>query len=268
LLTACLSFGIAAAWLASQPSEGAVTEKPARKCLEDLRAYDTLLQKNGYWLHGSGYGYDHPMEQHGYGVRGTAPSGGTIVADEYWHARPGYEVRTLIAAANVLAQRGQQQSCEALLTAARDIYSGYAAEPREVEALREANGSDRRKQQIAAAQPVGAFDDTLRADQLIGTEPKLRQGVTGTQEEHDTKSSHPEVRAKTQERRRLKQAIDGICPQNGDQRVRVELVEPVVIVGQVIECLQTIFQLPEIPCRRGNARPLEKMIDYEPADTA
>jgi sporulation protein YlmC with PRC-barrel domain len=165
-----LSFGIAAAWLASQPSEGAVTEKPARKCLEDLRAYDTLLQKNGYWLHGSGYGYDHPMEQHGYGVRGTAPSGGTIVADEYWHARPGYEVRTLIAAANVLAQRGQQQSCEALLTAARDIYSGYAAEPREVEALREANGSDRRKQQIAAAQPVGAFDDTLRADQLIGTD--------------------------------------------------------------------------------------------------
>lgn len=170
LLTACLSVSVAAACLASQPSDGAVTERPARKCLEDLRAYSTLLQKNGYWLHGSGYGYDYPMERHDPGAHGTALPGGTIVADEYWHARPGYEVRTLIAAANVLAQRGLQQSCEALLSTARDIYNGNAAEPREVEALREANGSDRHKQQIAAAQPVGAFDDTLRIDQLIGTD--------------------------------------------------------------------------------------------------
>ncbi len=131
-LTACFCLGFAAPLLAAPSPLGnapddtsaAARMKPAQKCLSDLRALDTQLQKDGYWLHGTGYGYGYPMFGYGYSEQGTAtPAGtsGTPEASGYWRARPGYEVRTLIASANILAQRGQQQACEALLTATRDI---------------------------------------------------------------------------------------------------------------------------------------------------
>jgi sporulation protein YlmC with PRC-barrel domain len=171
-MAAALCLSVAAAGLASPPSHGAPVAQPAGQCLGNLRAYDVLLQKNGYWLHGSGYGYDYPMPQQDAGAGTAAPAAsaaGAPAGEDYWHVRPGYEVRTLIAAANVLAQRGKQQECESLLREARSIYNGYAAVPHAQEALK-ADGAERRGQQIAAAQPVGAFDATLRVDQLMGTE--------------------------------------------------------------------------------------------------
>jgi sporulation protein YlmC with PRC-barrel domain len=149
---------------------------PARQCLGDLRAYDTLLQKNGYWLHGSGYGYDYPMAEQDAGSPGAAPAtpaapaNGAAEAGAYWHVRPGYEIRALMAAANVVAQRGQQHICESLLSTARAIYDGNRAAPRDQEAPKAADGTARLRRQIPVAQAADAFDATLRADQMMGTE--------------------------------------------------------------------------------------------------
>jgi hypothetical protein len=71
------------------------------------------------WLHGSGYGYGYPMYGYGYGYAMQPASQGM----GYSRVRPGYDVRTLLASANILAQRGDEQACERPLSSARDIYS-------------------------------------------------------------------------------------------------------------------------------------------------
>ena len=74
---------------------------PAKTCLSDLRAFDSQMEKDGYWPSGAGFGYGYSMD--GY------PSGS---ATGYHDVRPSYKLRTLIASANILAQRGEQQLCE------------------------------------------------------------------------------------------------------------------------------------------------------------
>jgi sporulation protein YlmC with PRC-barrel domain len=179
MLTACFCIGFAAPLIAAAAPETAAVNKPpsdakaaskrqpAQKCLNDLRAFDSQMQKDGYWLHGSGYGYGYPM----YGYGGTMFNGRAGInqpGTTYHRARPGYEVRTLIASANILAQRGEQQACEVLLSATRDIYSGYAAELRKGGVAR-ADVPDWRSRQIAAAQPVTEGNTAFRSDQLVGT---------------------------------------------------------------------------------------------------
>lgn len=109
----------------------AAATKPAQQCLTDLTAFDSQLQKDGYWLHGSGYGYGYPMYGYGYAYGGERlPAASSVQANGYWRARPGYEVRTLLASANILAQRGDQQACESVLGSARVIYTTYSADLR------------------------------------------------------------------------------------------------------------------------------------------
>ena len=93
------------------------TAMPAQQCLTDLRTFDSVQQKDGYWLDGGGYGYGYPVYGYGYsyGTRYTE-------SNRYLHARPGYEVRTMLASARILAQNGQQVACESVLSAARDTY--------------------------------------------------------------------------------------------------------------------------------------------------
>jgi hypothetical protein len=74
------------------------------------------------WLGGSGYGYGYPMEA--YGLFGPGPGAGA----GYPTARSGYELRTLVASANILARQGQQQPCEDVLAATRNIYKVYVAD--------------------------------------------------------------------------------------------------------------------------------------------
>jgi sporulation protein YlmC with PRC-barrel domain len=137
--------------------------KPAEKCLSDLRAFDGQMEKGGYWLSGSGYGYGYPMS--GYGsTMGAYPA-----ATAYQDARPGYEVRTLVAAADILARHGQQQACEDALATTRQVYQLYAdnLHSRGVPA---ADVPGWRNRQIAAAEPVTKRNTSFRSDELLGTD--------------------------------------------------------------------------------------------------
>jgi sporulation protein YlmC with PRC-barrel domain len=141
---------------------------PAEKCLSDLRAFDNQMEKDGYWLGGSDYGYGYPMEGYGFGARmmdGRAEPTGNA----YQNARPGYELRTLIASANILARQGQQQPCEDVLATTRDIYKVYVADMHSGK-VPMADVQGWRQLQIAAAQPVTSKNTSFRSDELVGTD--------------------------------------------------------------------------------------------------
>lgn len=187
-VAACFCLGLAAPLLAAEPSAtGTVNQpsrnennpsatKPAEQCLSDLRAFDSQMQKDGYWLSGSGYSYGYPM-MGGYGgrfpdaVEGGNPAKGTA---GYQNARPGYEVRTLIAAANILARDGKQQACEDVLATTRDSYKLYVAAMHSG-GVSTVDVPGWRQQQIAAAQPVTSKNTSFRSDQLLGTEVRNPQ---------------------------------------------------------------------------------------------
>ena len=61
--------------------------KPAEKCLADLRASHSQMEKDGYRLGGAGYGYGYPMGGAGYGC--GYPMGGppAATATGYQNAR-------------------------------------------------------------------------------------------------------------------------------------------------------------------------------------
>jgi sporulation protein YlmC with PRC-barrel domain len=178
-VAACIMLGLATPLLAapppapgteSNPSAGeasAAATKPAEKCLSDLRAFDTQMQKDGYWLGASGYGYGFPLGGYGYGY----PPGGNppATAAGYQDLRPGYEVRALVVSANILARHGQQQSCEAVLGTTRDIYKIFVADMHNGK-MPMVDIPGWRRQQVAAAQPVTGKDTSIRSDQLVGTD--------------------------------------------------------------------------------------------------
>jgi len=87
----------------------------------------------------------------------------------YQNARPGYELRTLVAAADILAQQGQQQPCEDMLTTSREIYKVYVADMHSGK-MPMADMQSWRQRQIAAAQPVIGSNISVQSDELVGTE--------------------------------------------------------------------------------------------------
>jgi len=154
---ACLAAAAPAIAIAATPAA-----TPAQQCLSDLRAFDAIQQKDGYWLDGGGYGYGYPVYGYGY-------SYGTRYAESnhYLYARPGYELRTMIASARILAKNGQQAACENVLSAARDTYTSYVAELRNGQ-VPPANVSTWRREQIETAVPVTGANLVYRSDELIG----------------------------------------------------------------------------------------------------
>lgn len=169
MIAVCLSLGLAGRLLAAPSMQPASLQKPARKCISDLRTFDAELQKGGYWLRSSGYGYGYPMYGYTFGERGMMLPNGVPPSTTALHARPGYEIRTLLASANIMAQRGQQGACESLLAATRDVYKDYAADLDKKGASR-TDTSSSRSHLIAAAQDVSASPASFRSDQLIGTD--------------------------------------------------------------------------------------------------
>lgn len=184
----CLSFGLSAPLSAAQPptadmpsnatraaktpSDAPATTKdvtaiqPAEACLTDVRSFSAKMDKDGYWLGASDYGYGYPMGGYGYGY--GYPMGAYPASAGYSNARPGYEVRTLMASANILAQHGQQQACEDILATTRTIYQRYASELHSRGVMMD-DGPNWQRQQIAAAQPVTAANTAFRSDQLLDT---------------------------------------------------------------------------------------------------
>ncbi len=179
-ITAALSLAAAGPLQAATPPPAkaaaakAAAMKPAQQCMSDLMAFHGQMRKDGYWRGVSDYGYGYPVYGYGYnpGMVVPAMSGASatgMAGPASPRARPGYEVRTLLASAQILAQRGQQAACEAVLGTTRDVYGRYAGELRSGNVPRY-NAEAWQQEQLAAAQPVSGADMAYRSDQLIGTE--------------------------------------------------------------------------------------------------
>lgn len=157
---------------AAAGTASATAVAPADQCLKDLSAFQVQMQKDGYWRGYTGYGYGYPMVGYGYDGGMLTPDmagGNKPVPATFWNARPGFEVRTLIAATQIMAQRGQQVTCEALLAETRAVYDHYASEMRSGDVPRY-DVKSYRQAQLASAQPVVGQNISYRSDQLIGTE--------------------------------------------------------------------------------------------------
>jgi sporulation protein YlmC with PRC-barrel domain len=174
----CLSLLVIAPTLAAKAEGPAATTPPARsdraatgpaadKCLANLSAFDAQMVKDGYWLGGSGYDYGYPLGGYSYG-HGYPVGPYAAVASGYRNARPGYEVRILVVAANILARRGQQQSCEDVLETTRAVYSTYMEEMSS-DGMPAADVFSWRQQQISVSTPVTSMTTSFRSDQLLGT---------------------------------------------------------------------------------------------------
>ncbi len=193
-LTTCVLFGLTALPIAAvaqatttetQPSSGAESVSApnlADECLGNLRTFLNQIQTEGYWLGGAGSGdigldengdgYGYPVGGYGYGI---GLGGYSTQADSgYLNARPGYEIRTLLAAANILARHGQQQPCEDVLATTREIYSLYVADMIGAD-MPMTNVPGWQEQQIASAVPVTKETSPVRSDQLLGTEVRNPQ---------------------------------------------------------------------------------------------
>lgn len=137
---------------------------PAQQCLTDLRAFNNVQQKDGYWLDAGGNGYGYPVYGYGYGY---SLGGHYAESNRYLRAGPGYEVRTMIASAQILAKNGHEVACENVLSAARESYTAYVAELRKGQ-VPPPNVSTWRREQIETAVSVTGTNLVYRSDDLIG----------------------------------------------------------------------------------------------------
>jgi sporulation protein YlmC with PRC-barrel domain len=169
LLAVCLCLGLASQSMTAQSAEATTRVGAAKKCASDLRAFSDELQKSGYWLDNSSYGYGYPMYGYMFGERGVMLPNDPSTAAKGLHTRPGYEIRTLIASANIMAQQGQQATCEALLAVTWDIYKDYSADLQK-KGVAKVNISEWQTHLISSAQPVSTDATSFRSDQLIGTD--------------------------------------------------------------------------------------------------
>lgn len=147
----------AATRIASASSKSAAG-KPVETCMSEVRAFTAEMSKRGYWLGGSDYSYSYPMGGYVYGYG--------MMTGGYARARPGYEIRTLVASANILAQTGKKQACESVLVLALTLYTSDAADLHN----RRVSWTDQtgwHRREITAAQPVTGKDVSFRSEQLL-----------------------------------------------------------------------------------------------------
>jgi sporulation protein YlmC with PRC-barrel domain len=140
------------------------------------------MEKDGYWVAGEGYSLGYPVDAAGFGMYGGMTSGpavqarGAYMGPGDYNERPGYEVRVLMASANILARHGRQQPCEDVLTETRGVYESYLSNLQR-EGATQVDLPQWRERQIAAAVPVIGSNVTFRSDELLGVEVRNPDGV-------------------------------------------------------------------------------------------
>ena len=109
------------------------------------------------------------------GIQGRAASAGPGGLT----ARPGYEVRVLLASANILARHGLQQPCEDVLTETRVLYKSYLSDLQHdrVPPFDVQQWHKWRERQITTAVPVEGSNVAFRSDELLGVEVRSPDGV-------------------------------------------------------------------------------------------
>ncbi|HEX2258059.1 MAG TPA: PRC-barrel domain-containing protein [Afifellaceae bacterium] len=185
----------------SQPAQPGDAQQPpsephqqiADKCLEELRTEARRMEDEGYWLTGWGRrwgtGVMEPQPS-GDAPATTGATGGTAAAPPRpgaagvrdtgpWPAGPGgfgvrspsYQIRTLYAAGTVLAYRGEEEACRAVLGELRVAYDDHigqlqaaGVEPGEITSWRQAR--------IAAAHPITQLQQRgiISVDDVTGME--------------------------------------------------------------------------------------------------
>lgn len=180
---ACTALALASPLIAAEePKASPSTEteaQPAQACLDHLKAFDAQMEKDGYWLGGSGYGYGYPLGGYWAGSLGSDAGmamGAASAMMRYTNARPGYEVRVLLAGADVLARHGRQQPCEDVLVQIRASYDEYKTDLQGRD-LQVANAMGFRKQELSLAVPVASRTTALRSDDLLGSEVRTLGNV-------------------------------------------------------------------------------------------
>ena len=189
----CLYFALTVPLLAAPTASSDVTPPPSGEgdtasardadvCRNDLKNFSQQMAKDGYWVAGEGYSLGYPMGAAGFGMSGgmTSESGiqarAAFVGPGDYNGRPGYEVRVLMASANILARHGQQQPCEDALTATRGLYKSYLSEMQK-DGVPPVDMPEWRQRQIAAAVPVTGSTVAFRSDELLGAEVRSPDGV-------------------------------------------------------------------------------------------
>jgi sporulation protein YlmC with PRC-barrel domain len=180
-LAACFFVSLAVPQVAAETPDVST----ANQCLTDLRSFHDQMQKDGYWLGGYdgagnpglggyGYGYGYPSGEYGYGYTYGVGRSPAETSAGYLNARPGYEIRMLLAAADILARHEQLKPCEDVLAATRDHYEQYVADM-ETAGMEMADVPGWQERQIAAAQPIASTTTSFRSDQLLGTDVRNPQ---------------------------------------------------------------------------------------------
>jgi sporulation protein YlmC with PRC-barrel domain len=169
----------------------------AEQCLRDLRTLGEQIDEEGYWLTGirdrwgtagwggaatgSGTGYypgvgipggpvtDNPAIAETAETTGMAPAWGLGI-----HA-PGVQIETLFRAAQVLAVRGDQEGCDAVLSELRQLYDEYATQLREA-GVEPGQVTNWRRELLLTAQPVSEMDlGRVSVGEITGTEVRNLQ---------------------------------------------------------------------------------------------
>jgi hypothetical protein len=162
---------------------GARAGQVAQQCVNDLQALGLKMDQDGFWLIGYGGG------RWGSGTRATTatdPAGpippSARVQTYPWGDEltgmesPRYQIRVLYDAATVLAHRGDQPACQAVVTELREIYDQHVARLRQA-GVEPGQVTSWRQERIAAAQPVTQLDMTIvGVGDITGTEVRNLQG--------------------------------------------------------------------------------------------
>lgn len=179
------------------PSDQAMHSDVAQQCLDDLRTFGERMDDDGYWLTGirdrwGTAGWDGAATGTGTGyypgvgmpadpmARDPAATGtaATTAMQPAWglgiHA-PGVQIETLFRAAQVLAVRGDQEGCDAVLNELRQLYDEYATQLREA-GVEPGQVTTWRRDMLLTAQPVSEMDlGRVSIGEITGTEVRNLQ---------------------------------------------------------------------------------------------